>query len=88
MKRFFHVGVTGTLGGLLAVGLLFLIFAPGSYKLFFQRGTKPGPPIDRIEAFVAGDKFPELNLRSVDGEQFRLSAHPYKVLLVNFFTSW
>ncbi len=38
--------------------------------------------------FKVGDKFPELKLKSVGGKSFRFSAHPHKVLLVNYFASW
>ncbi len=88
MKRIFLAVLTGTLGGLLAVALLFLLFAPGFYK---RSPRQEGGIIindHRLNAFNVGEKFPDLNLKTVDGQQFLLSARPYKVLLVNFFSTW
>ena len=87
MKRVLWVGLLGVLGGLAAVGLFFQFMVPGGLPGLIHRMPrnqllKPG----EYEPFKVGDKFPDLQLKGVDGNLYRLSEHPHKLLLVNFFS--
>lgn len=76
----------------MTVGLLYLAFVPGTIRRIYQYRYFQKPMgfsmVPSQAYFKVGDKFPELKLKSAGGESFRFSAHPHKVLLVNYFASW
>ena len=89
MKRALRVGLLGLLGGLAAVALAFQFMVPGGFPGLIKRMRREQPfHPGEYEAFKVGDKFPDLQLKDVDGSTYRLSDHPHKLLLVNFFAPW
>ncbi len=85
MKRLLRAGLIGVLVGVGTVGILFWLIVPSGFRTALWKKVGPfhiDPP------FKAGEKFPDLALKSVEGKTFRISEHPHKVLLVNFFTTW
>ena len=87
MKRYLRTSLLGILGGLFVVGLLYWLFAPGALLRIFLKKVRPSG-FAEIRPFDVGEKLPDFNLATAQGKVFRLSDHPHRVLLLNFFTSW
>jgi len=87
MKRVLLIGLLGVLGGLAVVGLAFQFMVPGGLGRLFKtmRRVQLSNPSE-YEPFKVGDKFPDLQLKDLDGNPYRLSDHPRKLLLVNIFS--
>jgi len=87
LKRVLLIGFLGVLGGLAAVGLAFQFMVPGGLGGLFKRMRRVqlSNPSEYVP-FKVGDKFPDLLLKDLDGNPYRLSDHPHKLLLVNIFS--
>ena len=84
--RALRIGILGMLAGLAAVGAALQFTVPGGLPGLIHRMPRVQPPNPReYVPFNVGEKFPDLQLRDVDGNLYRFSEHPYKLLLVNFF---
>ncbi len=89
MKRWSSVASRGVLVGLLLVGLMYVFYVPEALLDLYHSVRKPPPfRLSDYHAFQVGDRFPDLQLKSVEGGILRLRDCPHKVLLVNFFTSY
>jgi len=89
VKRWLGICLLGVLGGLAVFSLLFQVVVPGGWRGAYEahKAAKPFVPGEYI-AFKVGEKFPDLELPDLDGHRYRISEHPHRLLLVNFFATW
>lgn len=76
-KRGVRDRLTSTFGGLVVVGLLFLVFAPET--VWLSAGTEP---VDRRRPLS------ELKLPDLGGREWKLSGQRGKVVLINIWATW
>jgi len=89
VKRWLSIGLLSVLGGLLGFVLLFQIVVPGGWRGVYEAHQAVKRfAVSGNRAFKVGEKFPDLQLKDLDGHLYRLSEHPHRLLLVNFFAPW